>query len=560
LEIHFHRKEAVLRTEQRILVVSILAAAVGSLAIPSGASEPKFYDDDPLWVEPITQDVTRATDYEPNIGYTILLNIFSHPGEPVLGQRAKNVNTVDEVPDGPFFVNRAGRIPLTPALVARAANTDEGPAPGAWTVVEAKSTGVTPGFTIRDSRGTIWFLKFDPIGWRAMATGSEVVGAKLFWALGYHTTEYHIVRLVPSNIVISDEAKIKTPGGKERPMRREDLDEVFARTARDPDGSYRAVASKAIPGTYVGRIRYYGTRRDDPNDLVPHEHHRELRGYYVFCAWLNRVDCKRQQSVLTVLTENGRKFIRRYIIDWSSCLGSGGVRPREYWKGFERYVERFRVIGKRLVALGAIIPKWRLMAFYQAPAVGRLPRDENSWDPDSWQPLFTNAAFRHARADDKFWAAYKMTFISEEMVRAAVAQAQFGDSLAGEHLIDDIMARRARIFATYLTAINPIVEPVLGNDSFLRFRNAAVEFAAARPPRGYRAVWSEFDNTTGKTTPIGVTEASDTAVPVPRLPVASFLKVELSCVGAPIASWEAPLTLYFRHRAGAWELVGLQRM
>ena len=36
-----------------------------------------------------------------------------------VGQRAKNINTVDEVPDGPYFVNRAGRMPLTPALVAR---------------------------------------------------------------------------------------------------------------------------------------------------------------------------------------------------------------------------------------------------------------------------------------------------------------------------------------------------------------------------------------------------------------------------------------------------------
>ena len=66
----------------------------------------------------------------------------------------KNINTVDEVPDGPYFVNRAGRMPLTPALVARAANTSDGPAPGKWTVVSAKSDGVTPGFTIRDTAGS----------------------------------------------------------------------------------------------------------------------------------------------------------------------------------------------------------------------------------------------------------------------------------------------------------------------------------------------------------------------------------------------------------------------
>ena len=80
-----------------------------------GASIP----DDPIWREPMTQDVKSAARYEPDLAYQTLENLFSTPGDPVLGQRAKNINTVDEVPDGPYFVNRAGRMPLTPALVAR---------------------------------------------------------------------------------------------------------------------------------------------------------------------------------------------------------------------------------------------------------------------------------------------------------------------------------------------------------------------------------------------------------------------------------------------------------
>ena len=44
---------------------------------------------------------------------------------------------------------------------------------------------------------------------------------------------------------------------------------------------YRAVASKALDGKPVGPFRYYGTRPDDPNDIFPHEHRRELRGLLV---------------------------------------------------------------------------------------------------------------------------------------------------------------------------------------------------------------------------------------------------------------------------------------
>ena len=105
----------------------------------------RFFADDPIWHEPMTQDVKSAMRYEPDLAYQTLENLFWRPGDKVPGQRAKNINTVDEVPDGPYFENRSGRMPLTPAIVARGANTSNGPAPGPWTVVSAKSDGVTPG-------------------------------------------------------------------------------------------------------------------------------------------------------------------------------------------------------------------------------------------------------------------------------------------------------------------------------------------------------------------------------------------------------------------------------
>ena len=537
------------------------AAVMAAVSALAGLSQARvYYPDDPIRIEPITQDVVRAKDYEPDIYYDYLVNYAHHPGDPATGQRARNVNTVDEVPDGPFFVNRAGRIPLTPEMVARAANTDDGPAPGPWTVISAKTQGVSTGFTMRDSQGTTWYLKFDPPGWLGMATGSEIIGAKLYWALGYHVPEYHIVRFQPSVLTVSDRAEIKLPGERKRRMRMRDIDRLLAPLDRQPDGSYRAIASKALPGTYVGRLRYDGTRKDDPNDIIPHEHRRELRGYKVFAAWLNNVDVWPGQSRVTVITEDGRTYLRTYLIDFGSILGSAGSKPREFWHGHDREVEGPGRIAERAVSFGLLVPHWRVMPFYQASAVGRLPQSEHEWDPEDWEPLVSNAAFHHARADDKFWAAYKLTFINENMVRAAVAEAQFPDAVAAEHVVRDIMARRARILETYLPAVNPLVEPALGNDGVLRFRNAAVDFTRAPEPRGYRASWSAFDNETGRTTFIAVTESDGTAVPSPPLPPAGYLEVELSSVGAPRASWEQPLMLHFRRTNGSWELVGLHRM
>ncbi|MEO8260110.1 MAG: hypothetical protein ABI868_22380 [Acidobacteriota bacterium] len=546
-----------IRFSIRFLLAGVLLASIGVLsAVGAG---PTFFPDDPIWTDPISQDVKAATRYEPDLVFQTVANLFGQPGDPVLGQRARNINTVDEVPDGPFYVNRAGKLPLTPEIVARASNTSDGPAAGPWTVISAKSDGITPGFTIRDSSNGLWFIKFDPPGWPGMATGTEVVAAKLFWAVGYHVVEYHIEHLVPSNLRIGAEAKITPSGEAERRMQPSDVEWLLSKAMRDANGSYRVIASRAAPGRPVGRIRFDGTRADDPNDIVPHEHHRELRGYSVFAAWLNHVDAKGINSLTSLVTENGRTFIRQYLLDFGSALGSGGIGPTELWEGSEPLVEDGKDITRRAVAFGVLIPEWRTTKFYVAPSVGRLPADPAHWNPASWRPHITNAAFRHARADDTFWAANKMTFITDAMIDAAIKEGQFNDPPSEQMLAKMIRARRDRILQTYLTDINPIVEPALAGDGRLTFRNAAVDARVAAAPSGYEASWSVFDNATGQSRPIGTSTAATTSIQAPSLPAADFIKVDLRATGGANEAWSRPVSVFFR-RADGWSLVGFDRM
>ena len=540
----------------RVAVVLVLAIAASSLTL--GAQSRRFYPDDPIWREPMTQDVTNAVRYEPDLAYQTIENLFWRPGDGLLGQRAKNVNTVDEVPDGPYFVNRAGRPPLTPTIVARGANTSDGPAPGKWTVVSAKSDGVTPGFTIRDSADQLWFIKFDPPGWRGMATGSEVVAAKLFWAVGYHTAEYHIAQLVPSNLVIGKDTRITPPGEMPRPMNHGDIMWLLARADRDPDGSYRVILSKATPGRPVGRIKFHGTRADDPNDVLPHEHRRELRGYFVFAAWLNHVDAKGINSLSSLITENGRSFIRNYLLDFGSALGSAAVGPREGWEGYEALVEEPGEIGKRALSFGFRIPVWRTQDYYESPAIGRLPRDHSQWLPDEWWPHITNAAFRHLRPDDTFWAATKLAAITDDMIRAAVAEGRFGNASDEQFLAKAIAHRRVRILQTFLPKVNPIVDPALDRDGRLSFRNAAVDAAVADRAPSYRARWYTFDNPSDTATLIATTEETQSPMVMPPMPASEYIKVDISAIGGP-EPWTTPAAAYFRRNSGGWTLVGFER-
>ena len=242
------------------------------------------------------------------------------------------------MPDSSWFTNRAGHRRLTPEDVAKGPDTSDGPAPGTWTITSSKSDGVTPGFTVKDATGQRWFLKFDPPGYRAMSTGTEVAVTKLMWALGYNVPENHVAYMRREQLTVGEGAKFTPAGRKPRAMRLDDLDHLLGHASREQDGSYRIVASKALPGKPIGRIRFVGTRPDDPNDIVPHEDRRELRGYGVFAAWLNHVDAKAINSLDTLVADDGRSHVRHNLIDFGSALGSGGVGPADYWEGAEYVV------------------------------------------------------------------------------------------------------------------------------------------------------------------------------------------------------------------------------
>jgi hypothetical protein len=547
------------RSMKQAAAVAVVLAVSAFAAIGSAATS-KFFDDDPIWVERDTQDASSVKPMETSLFVDITSNAIRRTATqaPV---RAQNLNSVDEVPDSSWFTNRAGRQPLTADEIERGPNTNAGPAPGPWTITSSKSDGVTPGFTVKDANGERWFLKFDAPGYRAMSTGTEVAVTKLMWALGYNVPENHIAYVRAEQFVIGDGATYTRPGGKRRAMRADDVGDLLERANQERDGSYRVVASRALPGKPIGRLRFYGTRPDDPNDIVSHENRRELRGYGVFAAWLNHVDAKSINSLDTLVAENGRSHVRHNLLDFGSALGSGGVGPADFWAGEEYLIEPASV-GKQLVGFGFSFPKWHTEPYYESPSIGRLPADNTDFDPAAWKPRVRNQAFVNARPDDTFWAARTLATLSTPLLRAAVRAGQFGDPAAEDFLVRALAQRRDAIARAYLVAVNPIADPRFA-DGTLGFTNAAVDADVARAPRSYRASWWTYDNATGKTGRIAETSAATTSLPAPaNLPAQDgvFIKVQLSAIDAEFESWEMPVDAYFRLRGGEWRLVGFERM
>ena len=86
-------------------------------------------------------------------------NLFVTARYKPTGLRAKNINTIDEVPDSSWFTNRIGTTTVTTEQITRGAIVGPPPDPSSWVVIREKTSGVHPGFTARDAKGDTFFLR-----------------------------------------------------------------------------------------------------------------------------------------------------------------------------------------------------------------------------------------------------------------------------------------------------------------------------------------------------------------------------------------------------------------
>ncbi len=407
-------------------LVTIAAALLLQAATPRGATV-KFYSDDPLQREPDSQDASKVKKWDLDLLWDLGENLFANPGARTPIVKARDVNTIDEVPDSSWFTNRMGADKLTTADVIRGPLTGDGPAPGTWSVTRPKETGFAPGFTMNDAKGQTWFVSFDANGFPEAATGAILVANKIFWALGYWQVENYLVHITPGELTIADTALVKVSSGQRRKMKFSDLQEVLRRAHKSPDGTYRAIAAKLIPGRDLGGFRYFDTRPDDPNDIVPHQDRRVLRALRVFGAWTNLVDMKAGNTHDTLITENGKSVVRHYLQDVGSTFGTGANALREYDEGWE-YLFEGELTLKRLMTFGFFLQPWQTVHYDEHPAIGRFEGVE--FDPTEWKPRVPTAAFIRARADDNFWAARRVMAFSDDMIRAIASTGQYHDEAA----------------------------------------------------------------------------------------------------------------------------------
>ena len=538
-----------------------LVAAAVALSVATEAAAQKFFPDDPIWIDFDNRNISTPKSQDLSDYYDFIENSFGRPGER-RPRTAFNINTLGEAPDSSWFTNRHGRKRMSLEELARGPDRGTGPDSGPWKVLRGKNEGVTPGFRlIEDSPGSRYALKFDPRGSLEMASAAEIISNKFFYAFGYHVPEYYIVYFRPDQLELGPGATITDTLGRRRRMDGRDIQEVLNRVGRTDDGRYRASASKILAGEPVGKFRYYGTRPDDPNDVFPHEHRRELRGLWMFSAWLNHDDSRSINTLDMLVKEEGRQFIRHHLLDFGSTLGSGSVREQKPRAGNE-YLWEPGIAFTRLFTFGFWDRPWILINYPEYPSIGKFEADR--FRPENWKPEYPHPAFRNCLPEDGYWAAKIVMAFTAEDIRAIVKTGQISDPAAENYLIQCLIKRRDKIGRYWMNRVNPVDHFQIDPEGRLHFEDLAVRHGFAKPPAAYLVSWYRYDNQRDRKFLIGRPEEyAGSPLPIPGEvrggPPGSYYTLQIRRRIEENPRIAKAVHLYFRQILNRLELVGIER-
>jgi len=528
---------------------------------PQGLAGQKFYPDDPIAEDADNLDIPPVEEVWISDYYDFMENSFLKVGQEENPVPAGDVNTLGEVPDSSWYTNRHAVKRMTIEELKRGPNMSRGPdMDHPWAVIRGKSSGITPGFVIRDARGDMYFIKFDPMTNPEMSTSAEMIASKFFYAAGYNVPENYIVHILPEMMQIGAGAVYTDFFGEKKKLTKAFIDDVLKKVPHRSDGTIRIVASKAIPGIPAGPFKYYGTRSDDPNDIFPHQDRRVLRGLYVLASWLNHDDSRSINTLDTYVKENETHYIKHYLMDFGSCFGSGSVKSQSLRAGWSYLFEPGDLF-KGMGSFGLWTPKYLKPEYKEIPSIGRF--ECALFEPDTWKPEYPNPAFRNMRLSDAYWGAKLVMSFSEKEIAAICSAGEFSDEEAELYLYQCLVHRMYKIIGYWFSRLLPLDHfEIL--DNTLHFENLAVEHDLTWTPTTYRYAWSLFDNATLETTSLDLTgETVDTTIPIPdqcfHSDQPAFFVVTLQGENTVFPDWKKRVDVYLRADAENIEVVGIDR-
>lgn len=469
-----------------------LSILLGIILLSGCAVNRVYTPEEPQWKDDDKKNIAEPLERDPDLAWTsIKRSAFDQAAQTFDMERtvrkffgarkeSHNINGYDEVPNSSWFINRIGLFSMSPEQIKQGPIKSGGPdTNGDWQVYRPKVGGKTPGFWIKDAKGETFIIKFDPKGYPELSTGAAAMACRYFYACGYNVPEETIVYWKPEQLKIREGATIKE-GKVERPLTQDDLNKILAQVDKMPDGRYRSLASKLIPGKPKGPFSYSGIRRDDPNDWCRHENRRELRGLYVIASFINHYDTKDHNTFDTYVEENGNHFIKHYLLDFGSTFGADGDSPKPPKKGYANQVD-LRDMFVSLVTLGLKVWPWENGGTIEYPSVGYF--ESEIFEPNKFDPIMPNPAFDEMTYRDGFWGAKIVMSFSDEDLKALIDVGQYSNPNARDYLFKTLKERRSKIGRYWFSHVNPLdnIEYAKSNEGIrIRFEDLSVKYGFAK--------------------------------------------------------------------------------
>jgi hypothetical protein len=438
---------------------------------------------------------------------------------------AVNVNSLDEVPDSAWFTNRLGVHPMTTADIMNGACSPsvmldpDASADGTWVIDKGKTDGSSPGFRVNIPGKGKFLFKGEPPTQPERPSAASVIGAAVYDAVGFNTSCEQIVYFRPSLLKLAPGLLVKGNFGGMEPFDQKKVDKILG-DAPHRGNLVRMQASAWLPGYLLGPFSYTGTRSDDPNDVIPHDDRRELRGGRLLAAWIDHFDAREQTTTESWIAESGGGkgkpdaspgHVVHYYLDTSDCLGSEWD-----WEEISRrlgysYVADWGDIAQDFFTLGIPTRPW--------DTVRREPGHEifgffnvKEFEADQWKNEYPNAAFSRMTERDGAWMARILSRFTPEMVEVLGRMAKMSNPSNTAYLTSVLEGRLDKILERYLTRLSPLAGVALDDTQ----RLCAEDLAETRGLRPASAFFYEARLADGVELPVAPRPGGGVCVTLPH--------------------------------------------
>jgi hypothetical protein len=276
--------------------------------------------------------------------------------------------------------------------------------------------------------------------------------------MGYNVPCNRVAYVQARDFVLTPQSRHVDALGHSRVLNAGLLNELLSHTTRRRDGSMRAGMSEMVPGEAIGPWPAEGVRDDDPNDTIPHENRRELRGERLLAAWVNHWDSREANALDTfVPSVHGGGYVQHWLIDFGDSLGAFTFGMVDQRRLGHAYVVDLPNIGGDFVGLGFVRRPWdRARIDPHAPNLGYFA--VANFRPQYWVQQNPMTRFDIAQPDDLAWMARKIARLSPESVRAIAEAAQFTNPVEQQLLVQVLLGRRERILRWSFAEVSPLTD------------------------------------------------------------------------------------------------------